>query len=123
MEHVAWDVATGLAERGHKIKVITTATRNGNRCTIPVDVADRFTVEYLDTTRPGQYSRRWWEESRAAYLQAKDRFKPDIVFSISAGARSVLPLLEGIPSVIQVHGTSLGELLSKIRSGSGRSLV
>ncbi len=117
MELVAWNVATGLAERGHNVKIITTATRNGSLCTIPVELSDCLTVEYLCDTRPGRYSRRWWKESRSAYIHEKDRFNPHVVFSVSAGAKSVFPILYGVPSLIQAHGTSLGEFYSKIRSG------
>jgi glycosyltransferase involved in cell wall biosynthesis len=123
MELVAWDVATGLAERGHNVKIITTATRNGSLCTIPRELSDCLTVEYLCDTRPGRYSRRWWKKSRAAYIYGKDRFNPHVVFSVSAGAKSVFPVLDNVPAVMQAHGTSLGEFRSKIRSGSFVSLL
>jgi len=114
MELVAWDIAEGLARRGHRIKIITTAQREGRNYSFRVP--EHLEIEHLVNTRPGQYSRQWWKGSRSAYLREKDNFRPDAVFSVSAGARSVFPVLDGIPALMQVHGTSIGEFRSKIRS-------
>lgn len=117
MELVAWYVATGLAERGHNVKIITTSIGNGIPYKIPEDLCHRLAIEYLEKTKPGRYSRRWWKASRRAYVMEKNRFVPDVILSISAGARSVLPILRKIPAIMQAHGTSWGEFISKIRSG------
>ena len=100
MQRVAWDVMTGLAERGHEVEIVTTAAANGRRCEVPEQLADRLKVHYPPRTAPAQYAEGWWKESRAAYLRARDQpSRPDIVLGVSAGAWSVLPLLKGsVPS-------------------------
>jgi glycosyltransferase involved in cell wall biosynthesis len=121
MERVAWDVATGMAERGHTVKIITTARPEGH-CPDTANPAN-IDVEHLESARPGHYSSRWWQESRGAFLRAKNAFKPDLVFSVSAGAKAVFPLINGIPAVMQAHGTLLQEMHSKVRSGNMLSSV
>ncbi|MDH4027771.1 MAG: glycosyltransferase family 4 protein [Nitrospirota bacterium] len=115
MELVAWDIAEGLARRGHRIKIITTALGESHKDAC--SGTEHLEIEHLADTRPGQYSRQWWKGSRSAYLREKDNFRPDAVFSVSAGAGSVFPVLDGIPALMQVHGTSFGEFRSKIHSG------
>jgi glycosyltransferase involved in cell wall biosynthesis len=117
MEFVAWDVAKGLAERGHVVKIITTDISRRSPCEIPQNLSNHLTVRFLKNTRPGRYSRAWWHASRSAYLFEKQHFCPDIIFSVSAGAMSVLPLLGEVPSVMQAHGTLLSEIRSKLRTG------
>jgi glycosyltransferase involved in cell wall biosynthesis len=116
MENVAWDVAMGLAALGHRIHVLTTQLPEGRDFPPKSAPHDLLTVQFLPGTPPGLYSRQWWRASRDAFDVLRGRFYPDVIVSISAGAFSILPLLNGIPSVMQVHGTSLGEFFSKIRS-------
>jgi glycosyltransferase involved in cell wall biosynthesis len=123
MELVAWDMAKGLAERKHNVKIITTSTVNNIPYKIPEDLRHRLTIEYLEKTKPGRYSRQWWKASRRAYVIEKNRFVPDVIVSISAGARSVLPILSKIPAIMQAHGTSWGEFISKIRSSQFISMI
>jgi glycosyltransferase involved in cell wall biosynthesis len=118
MQRVAWALATGLAERGHRVIVITTATADGRHIVVPSKLSDRLTVEHLPRTKPARYSRSWWRESRAAYLRVQSGGpRPDVVLSVSAGAWSVLPVLGTVPAVFQAHGTSITEIRSKIRTG------
>jgi glycosyltransferase involved in cell wall biosynthesis len=123
MELVAWDMAKGLAERKHNVKILTTSTVNGIPYKIPEDLRHQLAIEYLEKTKPGRYSRRWWKASRRAYVIEKNRFVPDVVVSISAGARSVLPILRKIPAIMQAQGTSWGEFISKMRSGRFISMI
>jgi glycosyltransferase involved in cell wall biosynthesis len=118
MQRIAWDLATGLVVKGHHVKIITTATADGKATVIPAELSGRLAVEYLPVTRPGHFSRSWWRQSRATYLRIQEEdIRPDVVLSVSAGARSVLPLLGTVPAVLQVHGTSITEIQSKLRSG------
>jgi glycosyltransferase involved in cell wall biosynthesis len=118
MQRVAWDLATGLAARGHQVRIITTATADGQRAAVPPELSDRLLVQHLPGTRPARHSRSWWRESRAAYLRSqREGFRYDVVLSVSAGARAVLPLLNTVPAVLQAHGTSIAEIRSKMRTG------
>jgi len=121
MQRVAWDLATGLAGKGHHVKIMTTATADGRHAAVPPELSDRLVVEHLPRTRPARHSRSWWRESRAAYLRSQRQgSRYDVVLSVSAGASAVLPLLGTVPAVLQAHGTSIAEIRSKIRT---RSLV
>lgn len=118
MELVAWDLAAGLASRGHNLKVFTTVIPDGVECTVPASLSKSMEIVPLDKTRPGHYSREWWTGSRRAFVGALKNDRPDVILSISAGACSVLPLALSIPSVIQAHGTSIMEFISKVRRGT-----
>jgi glycosyltransferase involved in cell wall biosynthesis len=118
MQRVAWDLATGLADRGNHVRIITTAAADGRRTVVLPELSDRFAVEHLRRTQPARYSRGWWRESRAAYLRTLGGgFRPDVVLSVSAAAWSVLPLLGTVPAVLQAHGTSISEIRSKLHTG------
>lgn len=123
MELVAWDLIQGLAARNHNIWVITTDIPNGNTFSVPPLLTNKITVDFLNRTRPGRYSRAWWKESRYAFLKKRNLFNPDLVISISVGAMSVLPVLGNIPAIIQSHGTFLGEFHSKIQTGKVSSII
>lgn len=123
MELVAWDLIQGLAAKSHNIWVITTAIPGDATFSAPSHLADKITVDFLNGTRPGRYSRAWWKESRYAFLKKRDLFNPDLVISISVGAMSVLPVLGNIPAIIQSHGTFLGEVHSKIQTGKISSII
>jgi glycosyltransferase involved in cell wall biosynthesis len=116
MQRAAWDLATGLADRGHQVKIMTTATVDGKNAVVPAALSDRLAVEHLPGTGPAQYSRSWWRQSRAAYLRTqKEGSRYDVVLSVSAGAWSVIPELGTVPVVMQAHGTSITEIQSKFR--------
>jgi glycosyltransferase involved in cell wall biosynthesis len=118
MQRVAWDLATGLADRGHQVKIMTTATADGKDTVVPAALSERLAVEHLPGTRPAQYSRSWWRQSRVAYLRAqKEGARYDVVLSVSAGAWSIFPVLGTMPVIMQAHGTSITEIQSKLRSG------
>jgi glycosyltransferase involved in cell wall biosynthesis len=114
---MAWQLASGLVARGHGVRVITTARPPGARSKRADREGGNPTVVYLERTKPGRYSRRWWQASRTAYRFERQHFKPDVVVSISAGAKSVLPLLGSVPAIMQAHGTAWEEVRSKVRTG------
>ena len=120
MERVAADIVTGLADRGHSIHIVTTRPPMG---IVPPISPPGVTIEYVPGTLPGRYSRQWWRGSRAAFLHHLKKERFDVIFSVSAGARSVLPVSDGVPSIMQAHGTSLSEFLSKLRSHKMRAFI
>lgn len=114
MQSAAWDLARGLARDGVDVTAVTTG--------VP-ERADAFecdgvSVVPLRGTRPGRYSRSWWRRSRA-YVQRHLLESAGAVISVSAGAYGLLGLRKtnpAIPFLLQVHGTSFGEVLSKLRT-------
>ncbi len=116
MEAVAWDVATALADRGIGVTVLT-AEIPGRSASF-VDRGVR--VRALPGTNCRRYGRRWWSTTRRVFEQEMLE-DCDLVLSISAGGFGLLPLrtrIPDVPFVLQAHGTSMGEVLSKWRSGN-----
>ncbi|GAA2188543.1 hypothetical protein GCM10009848_29960 [Micromonospora lupini] len=120
METLAWRLAAEWARNVPRVHMVTTAIpgRTG------AFTEDGIQVTPLARTRPGRYSRAWWEESRAHW--AAIGTPPGVVFSVSAGSYSVVrerALHPHTPFVLQAHGTSAMELGSKLRAPTARSLA
>ena len=116
MQAIAWDVLRGLARRGHRVTVLTTAIpgRQGGAF-----AADDVTVVPLEDTVPGQYSGGWWRASRR-YAELHLATPPDAVLSVSSAAAGLLPLKRSklaVPFVFQAHGSSWAEARTKWQSG------
>lgn len=121
MEIVTWDLARELVRLGHAVRVITTSLHKK-----PEEfMEDGVTVVALKNTPSGRYSTAWWVESRK-YFEANCINSTQAVLSVSAAGFGVLSLkhkLPKVPFIMQAHGTSWGELVSKIRSGNLRSML
>ncbi len=121
MQAVAWDLATALAARGVGVTVLTAAIPG--RAADFVDAGVR--VRALDGTSWRRYGRPWWRATRRVFEQ-EGLACCDLVFSVSAGGFGLLPLrarLPQVPFVLQAHGTSIGEVISKWRSGSAKAIA
>ena len=118
MELVAWDLALKFKEMGHKVDFLTTSVPNKPQ----LFEQDGVIVHALSGTKPGKYSSAWWEKS-LSYFKNELCNNTDIVLSVSAGAYSLLNDKNDIPFIMQAHGTSLGEFLSKIREKNIKSFI
>ena len=98
---------TKNAQKGHQVQLITTSVPNR-----PETFKRGIDVVALHSTR--KYSKVWWKKS----LEYFQTIETDVVFSISAGAYGLLPYKSdfNIPFVLQIHGTSWGEILAKLRT-------
>jgi len=114
MQAIAWDIFREMVRQGHKVTVITTSIPS-----YPADFEqDGVRVIALQDTTPEQYSSQWWRSSREAAL-GLDISQIDGVVSISVAADGLFLLRKkGLkaPFLLQLHGTSWGELLSKWRT-------
>lgn len=121
MEIVTWDLAQELVRLGHKVRVITTSLQGK-----PEEFeVEGVTIVALKNTPSGRYSGAWWTESRQ-YFEKNCMSSTQSVLSVSAAGFGVLPLkqkLANVPFVMQAHGTSWGEMISKMRSGNLRSML
>ena len=111
----AWDLAQALAEAGARVRVMAprgaAASNNAN-----------LDVQLLPAP-PGRYSRAWWRESvRGFDAEAQGA---DVVLGVSAAANALAARRRGgRPAfVFQAHGTSAGELASRLRSPRPRALA
>jgi glycosyltransferase involved in cell wall biosynthesis len=114
MQAIAWDVLAGIARRGHRVTVLTTAIpgRDG-----PFE-RDAVRVVPLEDTLPERYSGGWWPASRR-YVERQVADDVDIVLSVSSAASGLLPLKRAelrVPFIFQAHGSSWAEALAKWRS-------
>ncbi|MFF5069862.1 glycosyltransferase family 4 protein [Micromonospora olivasterospora] len=120
METLAWRLATEWGTAVPEVRIVTTAIPGRPE---PF-TEDGVAVTPLPGTRPGRYSRAWWEASREHWRSLTDA--PSVVFSVSAGAYSAVrdrARHPQVPFVLQVHGTSAMELGSKLRARTARSLA
>ena len=121
MEIVAWDLARHFVRSGYATRVITTALldKQGEFKHEGVSVAP------LREAPPRRYSAAWWTASRA-YFEQHCMESTQAVLSVSAAAFGVLPIkaeLPHVPFVMQAHGTSWGEVISKWRSRRLKSIL
>lgn len=128
MEIVAWDLAREFARRGQTVRIITTPMpgREGEF------EQDGVRVVPLQGVPGGRYSSAWWAASRR-YFERHCMDTTRAVLSVSAAAFGLLslkPRMKGTAFVMQAHGTSWGEVISKWRSrrlksilGSARNLL
>ncbi|MEZ0446841.1 glycosyltransferase family 4 protein [Cellulomonas sp. ICMP 17802] len=101
MELVAWRLACAWAANGHVVRVYTTPGGT------PSEVPDRVAVTEL-AGLPGKYSRTWLRATRDVDLS-----DVDVVLGVSAGARYLLRSGARRPIVMQAHGTSVDEIITK----------
>ncbi|WP_380172016.1 glycosyltransferase family 4 protein [Kineococcus sp. DHX-1] len=120
MESVTWDLCRALADRGTDVTVVTTRVPGS-----PAEFStDGVRVRALPGTVPGRYSRSWWNSSRTAAAADLAR-GVDGVLSVSAGGFAVLDLARsaGARCVLQAHGTSVNEIVSKLGGRRVRPLL
>lgn len=114
MEVVAWDLAHAFKNRGLKVTCITTSLENRSEIT----EIDGIEVIALKNTPSGKYSSAWFQHS-TQYFMNHYLEKGVAVLSVSAAAAELMKQnknLKSIPIIFQAHGTSIGEISSKLRT-------
>lgn len=121
MEAVAWDLATEISRQGVAVTILT-ASIPGR----PTDFEDSGVhIRALPGTSWQHYGAQWWHSTRKAFEHSL-LSECDVVLSVSAGGFGLLPLqpsLPTVPFVLQAHGTSVGEVISKLKSGSPKGIA
>ncbi len=116
MENHCWSVCLGFSKKGHNVKLITTAHPQGKEYE---KINSNFEVFYLKDTKPGKYSKKWWEKSLQKFLEFDKTEKFDIVFSESSGALAILKYNVknklSIPIILNLHGTALRDAVTQIK--------
>lgn len=120
MESVAWDLARAFRDDGASVSLLTTAHRS-----LPSDgMIDDIAIRTVDAPE-GRYSKAWWEGSLAIYRSAfADRV--DAVLGVSAAANALVADHRpgaGPVFVFQAHGTSSGEIVSRLRARTLKGVV
>lgn len=110
MEAVAWDLSREFVKLGHQVTVLTTACDS---------LQEKQTIEGVNihclNAPQGMYSKAWWNESARVFKEQYIQ-KVNVVLSVSAGAMSIIQHKSpSIAYIVQAHGTSWGEFLSKIK--------
>ncbi|WP_321913694.1 glycosyltransferase family 4 protein [Paraburkholderia sp. J11-2] len=119
MQTVAWDLARAFS-RGNRVTLVTTEIP-GRPCEFEDERVHIVTIPGAAWKR---YDATWWRGARGVF----ERIAPscNAVLGVSAAANSLLSLRGRYPElafVMQAHGTSLGEVLSKWRTRSPKSIL
>jgi glycosyltransferase involved in cell wall biosynthesis len=118
MESVAWDLARAFARAGHRSSVITAAHPD-----LPAfGVIDGVEVATARASAK-HYTAAWWRETRRVF-EARYASGVDVVLGVSAAANGIVEAgVCAAPVIFQAHGTSSGEVMSKLRSGSPKAMI
>jgi len=112
MEVVAWDLARILGRHGHEVEVLTTQCPSlGTR-----GVHEGVSIRTLPVLS-GRYSPGWWRQTARLY-RSHYRSAVDLIVGVGGGAFAMARARRDAagepPLVMQVHGTSWRELISKL---------
>lgn len=114
MEVVAWDLAVQLKVKGFDVKVVTTDFD----AEVPASEHLPEIIKIKNIPRAA-YSKGWWSETEKLAERWSNKENVRAVISISAGAFSTLKHKKLFPEakfIMQAHGTSVGELVSKLKT-------
>jgi len=120
MQVITWDLAKQFAKQGLEVTCLTTSIPGYSECFSEEGVD----VVALENTAPGRYSRSWWKKSKR-YIAENHLNKCDVLLSVSAAGFEILdlkPKMKNTIFIFQGHGTSLSEIISKIKLHTLRSL-
>lgn len=105
------ELGRGLAARDHRVVVITTRHPEG----LVADDKEGVETHYLPGSPAARYSRPWWRESVARFLELAKERPFDVVLSQSVAAYGYCRggrTTRRLPVVAVMHGTPRGELRS-----------
>ncbi|WP_407265459.1 glycosyltransferase [Klebsiella quasipneumoniae] len=120
MEVVAWDLAQALAKAGYEVKVITT------EFSADVKIIDQTNpaIHVIRNTVPGKYSNSWWVGTRD-FIDHEIDENVSALISVSAAGFNAVHVRDKYPQVtciMQAHGTSWGEFISKWKNQQLRNV-
>ncbi|AIO30589.1 glycosyl transferases group 1 family protein [Burkholderia cenocepacia] len=117
---MTWDLAKAIVRQGMDV-IVGTSEIPG----VPTRFEqDGVHVHTISGAAGGRYSRRFWDGTKELFLEA-GRNKTIGVLSVSAAGREVAMMGEqrDQPIVLQAHGSSLGEIRTKWKSASAKSIA
>jgi glycosyltransferase involved in cell wall biosynthesis len=120
MEVMTWDLAQELVRTGFRITVVTARVSGRERRFLHQGI-EVLTIECANYRR---YSGQFWKGTLTAFDElARDGLSAVIGVSSAARAVALKRPDRKIPVLMQAHGSSIGEFVSKLRQPSLRSLV
>lgn len=117
---MVWDLAQAFSARGIKTTVVTSAVA-GHPVRFRIDGIDVIAIE---GALGGRYSKAFWNGTLDAFdLLCEEGI--DAVIGVSAGARAIAlhRKRRTVPVMMQAHGSSIGEFISKWRRPTMRSAL
>lgn len=125
MEKHCWIICNGFAKIGFQVSLITTA--HPSEEVNYTKVNDNFEIFFLQGTKPGKYSNKYWKKSLDKFLELNKRYNFDIIFSESAGALSIVKYKVTdelkVPIIFRMAGTALRDAFSQFKLLTLRSLA
>ncbi len=121
MQAIAWDLARHFAADGSEVTIVTSQIAGYPSEFVEAGVS----VRAIAGTNWRRSGRKWWHSTLQVFREELG-LRCDIMLSVSAAGFGLLPVRQcfaTIPFIMQAHGTSVGELVSKIRSPSLRSII
>lgn len=122
MEVAAWDLSCQLRAAGASDVTVLTTHIEGR----PSVFFERgVKVVSLAQAPSRRYSMAWWRHSRE-YFARELTASTTAVLSVSAGGYGLIPIINSMPNIsfiLQAHGTSIGEVLSKVRTRRAIDLI
>jgi glycosyltransferase involved in cell wall biosynthesis len=121
MEAVVWDLARQFVRDGIGVTLLTTSIPGRPESFEEEGVI----IVALKAAPPRRYTNQWWRASRI-YFRDRLMHQADGVLSVSAAGYGLLSLrwrIPDVPFVMQAHGTSLGEFISKVSLRSPRAFI
>ncbi|MFM0300652.1 glycosyltransferase family 4 protein [Paraburkholderia sediminicola] len=120
MERVTWDLACAFVRRGVMVTVVTSAVE-GQPAYFE---SDGVRVTAIHGTTHNRYSKAFWSGSLQAFdVLVKQGMEAAI--GVSAGARAIALHRPNrhVPVLMQAHGSSIGEFISKWRKPTAKSML
>jgi glycosyltransferase involved in cell wall biosynthesis len=117
MEQVAWKLATTWAKLGHFVDVFTTEMESAST----LDGLDQQNLKITHLPgRASKYTCTWFKATKQIPVK-----NFDIVFSVSTAGRNIADICKSynVPLVMQAHGTSKDEIITKLMLRTARGLA
>ncbi len=117
---MTWDLAKAIARQGVEVIVGTTEIAG-----MPARFEqDGVGVQTIAGAASGRYSRQFWQGTRELFLEVRTSRQLGVL-GVSAAGREVAMMgaQRDQPVVMQAHGSSLGEIRTKWKTASARSMA
>ena len=101
-------VAEELVRQGHTVHVVTTSHPSGRT----QEMYQGAHIYYLQGTPPGDYSRVWWNASRAWGQEYFGALGVEAIWSISMAGQSMVEIPDAPPLFLTIHGYGWRQLRS-----------
>lgn len=109
MQHYIDLLAQGLADRGNRVFIITTALPEGKSDSKTEKINGNITTYFLKNTRPGSYRNGFFKKAYEKFLEINEQYKIDLVHGQSAAALGFINKTVPVPVITTLFGVGYCE--------------